>query len=94
MYLEMSVTSSEVDVTSAISSDVDLTMPISSDVGLTTPMWKRLNVYSVFVTTVLGRKFHKNFSKFPLKRCGSYCFVFHAKKLLSGTETVARRVSS
>jgi hypothetical protein len=83
MYLEMSVTSSDVDVTSAI----------SSDVGLTTPMWKRLNVYWVFVTTVLARKFHKNFSKFPLKKCGTF-FVFCAKKSLSVTETVARRVSS
>jgi hypothetical protein len=79
MYLEMSVTSSDVDVTSAISSDVNLTSLISSDVGLTTPMWKQLNVYWVFVTTVLARKFHKNFSKFPLKRCGTF-FVFCAKK--------------
>jgi hypothetical protein len=74
MCLEMSVTSSNVDVTSAISLDVDLTSPISSDVGLTTPMWKRLNVYWVFVTTVLARKFHKNFSEFPLKRCGTFFF--------------------
>jgi hypothetical protein len=59
MYLEMSVTSSDVDVTSAISSDVDLTSPISYDVGLTTPMWKWLNVYWVFVMTVLARKFTK-----------------------------------
>jgi hypothetical protein len=94
MYLEMSVTSSNVDVTSAISSDVDLTSPISSDVGLTTLMWKRLNVYWVFVTTVLARKFHKNFSEFPLKRCGSFFLFFALKKSLSGTETVARRVSS
>jgi hypothetical protein len=88
MYLEMSVTSSDVDVTLAISSDVDLTSPISSDVGLTTPMWKRLNVNWIFVTAVLARKFHKNFSEFPLKRC------FALKKLLSGTETMARRISS
>ncbi len=75
MYLEMSVTSSDVDVTSGISSDVDLTSPISSNVGLTTPMWKWLNVYWVFVTTVLARKFHKNLSEFPLKRCGTFfCF--------------------
>ena len=94
MYLEMSVTSSDVDVTSAISSDVDLTSPISSDVGLTTSMWKRLNVYWVFVTTVLARKFHKNFSEFPLKRCGTFFLFFALKKSLSGTETVARRVSS
>jgi hypothetical protein len=94
MYLEMSVTSSDVNVTSAISSNVDLTSPISSNVGLTTPMWKRLNVYWVFVTTVLARKFHKNFSKFLLKRCETFFLFFALKKLLSGTETVARRVSS
>ncbi len=79
MYLEMSVTSSNVDVTSAISSNVDLTLPTFSDVGLTTPMWKRLNVYWVFVMTVLARKFHKNFSEFLLKRSGTF-FVFCAKK--------------
>ncbi len=78
MYLEMSVTSFDVDVTLAISSNVDLTSLISSDVGLTTPMWKRLNVYWVFVMTVLARKFHKNFSEFPLKRCGTF-FVFSPK---------------
>ncbi len=94
MYLEMSVTSSDVDVTSAISSNVDLTSPISSNVGLTTPMWKQLNVYWVFVTTGLARKFRKNFSEFPLKRSGTFFLFFALKKLLSGTETVARRVSS
>ncbi len=94
MYLEMSVTSSDDDVTSVISSDVDLTSPISSDVGLTTPMCKRLNVYWVFVTTVLSRKFHKNFSEFPLKRCGTFFLFFVLKKSLSVTETVARCVSS
>ncbi len=84
MYLEMSVTSSNVDVTSAISSNVDLTSPISSNVGLTTPMWKRLNVYWVFVTTVLARKFHKKFSEFPLKRCGTFFLFFALKKSLLG----------
>jgi hypothetical protein len=90
----MSVTSSDVDVTSAISSDVNLTSLIFSNVGLTTPMWKRLNVNRVFVTTVLARKFHKNFSEFRLKRCGTFFLFFMLKKMLSGTETVARRVSS
>jgi hypothetical protein len=48
----------------------------------------------VFVTTVLARKFHKNFSEFPLKRCGTFFLFFAIKKSLSGTETVARRISS
>ncbi len=60
---DVDVTSFDVDVTSAISSDVDVTSPISSDMGLTTPMWKRLNVYWVFVPTVkkVSRKFIRNF---------------------------------
>ncbi len=101
MYLEMSVTSSDVEVTSsdvdvtlAISSDVDVTLPISSHVGITTPMWKRLNVYWVFVPTVLARKFHENFSENSVEKMRDFIFVFCAKKLLSGAETMARRVSS
>ncbi len=44
--------------------------------------------------TVLARKYHKNFSGFPLKRCGTLFLVFVLNKLLSGTETLARCVSS
>ena len=77
----MSVTSSDVDVTLAISSNVDLTLLISSDVGLTTPMWKRLNVYWVFVTTVLARKFNKNFSEFSVKKMRDFFFVFRANTI-------------
>jgi hypothetical protein len=51
-------------------------------------------VYWVFVTNVLARKFHKNFSEFPLKRCGTFFLFFALRKSLSGTETVARHVSS
>ncbi len=88
MYLEMSVTSSDVEVTSSdvdatsgISSDVDVTLPISSDVGLTTPMWKRLNVYWVFVPTVLARKFHENFFENSVEKMRDFIFVFRAKKI-------------
>ena len=84
MYPEMSVTSSDVDVTSAISSDVDLTSPISCDVGLTTLMGKRLNVYWVFVATVLARKFHKNFSEFPLKSAGLFISFLRQKNRFLG----------
>jgi hypothetical protein len=73
---DVDVTSSDVNVTSAISSDVDVTSPISSDMGLTTPMWKRLNVYWVFVPAVLARKFHKNLSEINVEQMRDFIFCF------------------
>jgi hypothetical protein len=78
---DVNVTSSDVNVTSAISSNVDVTSPITSDMGLTTQMWKRLNVYWVFVPTVLARKFHKNLSEISVGKMQDFIFVFHAKKI-------------
>jgi hypothetical protein len=74
-------TSTEMSVTS---SDVDVTLPISCDVGLTTRMWKRLNVYWVFVATVLARKFHKNFFEFPLKSAGLFFSFLRQKNRFLG----------
>ncbi len=78
---DVDVTSSDVNVTSVISSDVDVTLPISSDMGLTTTIWKRLNVYWVFVPTFLARKFYENLSEISVEKMRDFIFVFHAKKI-------------
>ncbi len=77
MYLEMFVTSSDVDVTSAISSDVDLTSPISSDVS---------NVETVkcvlgFCYDCPSEKDSQKFLRISVEKMRDFFFVFRAKKI-------------
>ncbi len=90
-YISCDVTSSD-HVTSLHIGVVSPRLDEIGDVASTLLVLIPLKVF--IVATVLARKFHKKLQNFHWKDAWLYVYVFRLKKLLSGTQTMARRVSS
>ncbi len=92
-YISCDVTSS--DVNHVTSLHIGVVSPTSDEIGDVASTLLGLIPWKVFiVATVLARKFYKNLQNFRWKDAWLYVYVFCLKKMLSGTETMARRVSS
>ncbi len=92
-YISCNVTSSDVDHVTSL--HIGVVSPTSDEIGDVASTSLGLIPWKVFiVATVLARKFHKNLRNFRWKDAWLYVYVFRLKKSLSGTETMARRISS
>ncbi len=92
-YISCNVTSSDVDHVTSL--HIGVVSPTSDEIGNVASTLLGLIPWKVFiVATVLARKFHKNLWNFHWKDAWLYVYFFCLKKLLSGTETMARCVSS
>ncbi len=92
-YISCNVTSSNVDHVTSL--HIRVVSPTSDEIGDVASTLLGLIPWKVFiVATVLARKFHKNLQNFRWKDARLYVYVFRLKKSLSGTETMARCVSS
>ncbi len=92
-YISCDVTSSNVDHVTSL--HIGVVSPTSDEVGNVASALLGLIPWKVsIIATVLARKFHKNLQNFRWKDKWLYVYVFCLKKSLSGTETMARCVSS
>ncbi len=92
-YISCDVTSSDVDHVTSL--HIGVVSPTSDEIGDVASTSLGLIPWKVFIiATVLARKFHKHLQNFRWKDAWLYVYTFCLKKSLSGTETMARRVSS
>ncbi len=92
-YISCDVTSSDVDHVTLL--HIIVVSPTLDEIGDVASTLLGLIPWKVFiVANVLARKFHNNLQNFRWKDAWLYVYVFRLKKLLSGTETMARSVSS